>query len=63
MATAMLYPEPTRYKKGGRQSSIPEDSGGAAYLSYARAVLRDSRELAEAVLAGTRPLDEADLVQ
>ena len=61
MATAMIYPEP---EKGGRGKKSAVNPLGAKQfsaerLSLARAVLRQSRPLAEAVMAGSKTLDEA----
>lgn len=50
MAVAMLYPDQAKGGRGHRNPSEIEGFG-AAYLTYARTVLRDARELAEAVLA------------
>lgn len=59
MAVAMLYPNP----QPGRRNDLLKDSTGPsidfdkAYLSQARTVLRDARELADAlcaVVAGQR---------
>ena len=54
MAVAMIYPEPTAYKRGGANSSVTEDLGSGR-LSMARTVLRYSidGDLANDVLAGT----------
>jgi hypothetical protein len=56
---AMIYPEPTAYKRGGNSLETKELGFSAARLSQARAVLRHSRELAEAVLAGVSSFDYA----
>jgi hypothetical protein len=56
MATAMLYPEPTAYKRGG--SSFAAKQLSRAALSKARSVLSD-QALADRVLAGTMSLDDA----
>lgn len=57
MAVARLYPEPV---KGGRgkKASVPEGFSQGK-ISEARTVLRWIPELADRVLAGTTPLDEA----
>jgi len=60
MGLAFLYPEP---EKGGRGKKAQNDKETLGFsrmrLSQARAVLRHSRELAEAVRDGTIKLDEA----
>lgn len=59
MGYALLYPEPKR----GMHSELSTSTGKLGFdksrLSQARAVLRHSRELAEAVREGTVKLDEA----
>ena len=52
MALAMIYPE--AYKKGLQSKSF-----STARLSQARSVLHHSRSLAESVLKGITPLDQA----
>lgn len=57
MAVAMIYPES---EQGKRKTSLKINevvSGG--YIRQARAVLSYSRPLAEAVIAGIKPLDAA----
>ena len=57
MALAMIYPDP---EKGGRgKNSKLKLPFSLMRLSQARSVLRSSRSLAEAVLKGTLPLNEA----
>ena len=58
MAVAKLYPEPA---KGGRGNTNPiKDIGfSRQYVDHARTVLRWLPELADHVLAGTKPLNEA----
>lgn len=57
MAVAKLYPEP---RQGKRTSSKNDDVRVApSYVREARAVLRWLPELADLVLAGTKPLNEA----
>jgi hypothetical protein len=61
MATAMIYPEP---EKGGRgkKGNLPDTGGFSRQrLGVARTVLRHSRPLAEAVMAGSMTLDDASL--
>ena len=62
MGLAFLYPEPEKTAPG-KKSKVGTlsdyKSVGATRLSQARAVLRHSRELAEAVRDGTIKLDEA----
>jgi hypothetical protein len=59
MATAFIYPE--AMSKGGRGKTTVKITGVSdAYVKHARAVLTHSRTLAEAVLAGTRPLADAN---
>ena len=56
---AMIYPDPTRYRRGGSNLSATKELSGAR-LSVARAVLRAAPEdLALQVLAGTLTLDTA----
>jgi hypothetical protein len=55
MATAMIYPTPN---VRGKKSLAPKDFS-AARLSQARAVLAHSPPIAQAVLAGSKSLDEA----
>jgi hypothetical protein len=57
MAVAKLYPEP---EKGGRgkKASVPEGFSQGK-VSEARTVLRWLPELADLVMAGTKPLNEA----
>lgn len=58
MAVAMLYPEPTKYRRGGANAgNTPELDKG--YLSHARTVLKWAPELADAVLHGAQSLDTA----
>lgn len=58
MAVAKLYPEPERLKRKG--SSKNEDQiVASAYVSQARTVLRWLPEIADLVMAGTKPLNEA----
>lgn len=58
MAVAKLYPEPA---KGGRGNVNPIKNieFSRQYVDHARTVLRCLPELADAVLAGTKPLHEA----
>lgn len=58
MATAMLYPEPQKGGRGNKGVSNSQDYD-RSLVSRARTVLAYSRPLALAVLAGTKPLDEA----
>jgi ParB-like chromosome segregation protein Spo0J len=61
MALAMIYPEAPRgrgHKDPARSALKGAETASFRRLQEARAVLRDSRELAEAVIAG-KPLDEA----
>jgi len=58
MWVALIFPEPTKYKRGGADSSVSEELTGAR-LSYARTVLRWAPELAEGVVAGAESLDKA----
>lgn len=58
MAVAKLYPEPERLKRAG--SSKNEDLKIApAYVSQARTVLRWLPEIADLVMAGSKPLNDA----
>jgi vacuolar-type H+-ATPase subunit I/STV1 len=60
MAVAKLYPEPEKGGRGKKNSSEKEGfSVSAGKVSEARAVLRWLPEIAELVMAGTKPLDEA----
>lgn len=60
MALAMIYPEATRYRRGGSNLSATERSVSASRLSYARTVLRVAPDdLAPAVLSGSKTLDAA----
>jgi ParB-like nuclease domain len=64
MAVAMIRPEPEQGKGGGRGKKKVATSGdvsGVAQqrISDARAVLRYSRKLAEAVMSGDKPLKAA----
>jgi hypothetical protein len=58
MAVARLYPEP---EKGGRGKTNPIKNSefSRQYVGYARTVLRWVPELADRVLAGTTPLNDA----
>ena len=58
MAVAMLYPNGHQGKKA-TSSEIDEVGASMTYVKMARTVLRDARELAEAVLSGADTLDRA----
>ena len=58
MAVAKLYPEPERLKRSGSVKNTdlkPAD----AYVSHARTVLKWLPEIADLVMAGTKPLNDA----
>jgi hypothetical protein len=57
MAIAKLYPNPATLKRKG--SSVLEDQAIAGRVSEARTVLRWLPQIADHVLAGTKPLNEA----
>ena len=60
MALAMIYPEPEKGGRGNKSKNLKETLGFSAMrLSQARAVLRHSIDLAEAVRDGILKLDEA----
>lgn len=61
MVIAMLYPEPEKGGRGKRSKTNSKETLGFSptLVSQARAILQHSRELAESVLNGTTPLDEA----
>ena len=52
MALAMIYPEPEKGGKGKHSKALETKGFSSARLSQARAVLRYSLELAEAVSDG-----------
>jgi hypothetical protein len=58
MATAMLSPEPGRGGRGKKNSKLNLEFS-IQYISQARTVLKWTPEIAAAVLAGTKPLNEA----
>ena len=58
MVLAMIYPEPGKGGRGKKNPSIIEGIHGGR-LSVARSVFKYSEELAQAVLKGTIPLEEA----
>jgi hypothetical protein len=55
MATAVIYPQAQKGRRGRKNSSVSEGFISTR-LSMARAVLEHSRPIAEAVLAGRSPL-------
>jgi hypothetical protein len=57
MAEAMIRPEPQT--KGGRGKTSTDSSGFRARVREARAILRYSPELAQAVVRGDKPLHAA----
>ena len=57
MAFAMVYPEPEKGGRGKKSLIIKEFNQGR--VSQARTVLRHSRKLSEAVIAGTISLNDA----
>lgn len=60
MALAMIYPEPEKGGRGKRSQNRESLSRTMENrLSQCRSVLRHSRDLAETVLSGVTPLDEA----
>jgi hypothetical protein len=59
MAVAKLYPEPEKGGRGKKNSGKNPEFVDAGYVSHARTVLRWLPEIAEAVMAGTKPLNEA----
>lgn len=61
MALAIIYPEPERGrgKKDGAKKGAETSSFSYRRVQEARIVLRHSRKLAEDVIKGTTPLDEA----
>ena len=59
MAVAMVYPEPEKGGRGKKSSKIEEFKIASGYLSEARTVLSKSREMAQAVIAGSMSLKAA----
>jgi hypothetical protein len=62
MALAMMYPEPEkggRGKKSAALNSTVSVGFSATRLNLARGILHHSRSLAESVLKGITPLDQA----
>jgi hypothetical protein len=59
IAYAMHYPEPEKLKRKGSGSSETEHQFSKVRLSQARQILAHSRDIANAVLAGSQPFDEA----
>jgi hypothetical protein len=60
MATAMIYPEPEKRGRGNKsEKDFAAKSFSSARLSKARAVLKHSPPIAQAILAGSKSLDEA----
>jgi hypothetical protein len=59
MAVAKLYPEPEHLRRKGSGSIKNIELASAQYISHARTVLRWLPEIADHVLAGTTPLNEA----
>jgi hypothetical protein len=66
MAVAFARPEPTKYKRGGSNSSKIEDLA-SGMVSMARLVLRVTPTVAQSVIAGEKPLavayDEAKVIE
>jgi len=57
IALAMIYPDPEKGGRGKKAKNFSETEGfSAARLSQARSVLRNSRPLVLAVLAGGKPV-------
>jgi hypothetical protein len=57
MAVAKLYPDP---EKGGRGKTVTKNVGvSSQYITEARTVLRWLPEIADGVMAGTKPLNDA----
>ena len=59
MAVAIIIPEPEKGGRGKKSVKITEFGVSVQYISYARAVLNYSTELAEAVMLGGKPLQTA----
>ena len=61
MATAMVWPEPTSYRRGGANLTEAVGLAGPSpqYVSYARTVLRFAPEAVALIMAGALTLDAA----
>lgn len=59
MAVAKLFPEPAKAGRAGDKNALKIKEFSAYNLSAARTVLKWTPAAADAVLAGTRPLNEA----
>lgn len=57
MAVAKIYPDPERGGRGNK--GYCDNTVSKQRLSHARTVLRFAADLADAVMAGTKSLDEA----